>query len=427
MRELIKLRSSKLIFVVFLLTLILVSTLVFTAQEITTTTLKNASDVINTQYQKQHNLMNLHIAGQKRTVDIQRILLADDPFEKDAALMSFYEDGKFYTEYRDKLAQLLKNNPLEQEWLDEISSMGKETGPLQNQIADIAMNGDRQTAKQRLLTEGLEKLNRFSDKVNEFSLSQAEEIKKSIAHANHQVDRLMQTIIFLATALIIISMLFSVFLTRRFKHVYRKLKESNDTLDQQVKSRTQELLETQNELLQQNRILEQLSTTDPLTQLSNRLKIEQVLETQYDDFRKTGKMSCLMLIDLDHFKEVNDNYGHHVGDEVLQEFAELLKRSFTDNAHIGRWGGEEFIVILEGVDDDSMIQQAEQLRTEVERHTFPSIPKITISGGIACMQDANGISDLIHKADLALYVSKNKGRNRITRQSPDMLNYPGCC
>ncbi|MDG6774371.1 diguanylate cyclase [Thiomicrorhabdus sp. ZW0627] len=407
-------RSNNIILVAFLLTLLLVSTLVITAQQITATTLSSATQVVDNQYQKQHNLMNLHIAGQKRTVDIQRILLSDDPFDKDAALMGLYEDGMHYTHYRDQLAALVESNEHELDWLNQIRAMGKETGPLHNRIADLAMAGQTEAAKQLLTEEGFAKLDRFSHKVNEFSLDQATEIKKSIGQARQQVDQLMQSIILLATTLIIVSMLFSVFLGRRFNIINHKLRQTNDNLEQEVQARTQELTAAQDELLQQNKMLERLSITDPLTQLFNRLKIERVLENCHAEFEKSETNTCVLLVDLDNFKAINDNFGHQAGDQVLQDFAKLLLQTFRNNAYIGRWGGEEFIVVLEHSDKDFMVRLAEELRGKVENHRFPEVEQVTISGGIACMQKSESISELLDRADSALYRSKNKGRNQIT-------------
>lgn len=399
----------------FILVLFLVSILVFSAKQLTNNTLEHTSKIIISQYQKLHNLLNLHIHGQKRTIQLERIYLQADPFEKDAALMNFYRDGGNYMKYRDQLAVLVSDNSSEMQWLNEMNVLAKQTAPIQERIAQLGMQGvDESKGKELLMNQTLPLLEQFSQKVNEFSLFQVQEMKNLIADSKTRVDQLMHNIVTVAGLLILVSLAFALMVTRKFNHINHQLKTSNETLEEEVRSRTQKLSQAREDLLHKNKILEQLSTTDPLTQLCNRLKIERVLETLHQQYEEQQKAYSLMLIDIDCFKKINDTYGHTVGDNVLKAISDLLKQSFTQQGHIGRWGGEEFIVILKNETLKQAVAQAEAFRSNIAKSLFHKVGNLTVSIGVATVETNQTISELIHLADLGLYKSKHAGRNRVT-------------
>ena len=159
--------------------------------------------------------------------------------------------------------------------------------------------------------------------------------------------------------------------------------------------------------------LEKLSTTDKLTQLFNRLKIDELLDTQEKRFIRYGEQCSVVMIDIDYFKSVNDQYGHNVGDEVLKEFANILLRNIRNTDFLGRWGGEEFMVICPNSSVKSARILAEKLRTKVEAHHFKYVGKKTASFGIAEYQKGLRTAEVIEMADSNLYTAKEQGRNRI--------------
>lgn len=398
----------------FILVLFLVSILVFSAKQLTNNTLEHTSQIIVSQYKKLHNLLNLHIHGQKRTIQLERIYLQEDPFEKDAALMDFYRDGGNYMIYRNQLALLVSDNPAETKWLEEMNALARVTSPIQERVAQLGMKGDEEKGRELLMNQALPRLEKFSQRVNEFSLFQAQEMKNLIADSKVRVDKLMHNIVTVAGLLILVSLAFAMMVTRKFNHINQQLKISNGTLEKEVRSRTQKLSQAREDLLHKNKILEQLSTTDPLTQLCNRLKIERVLEDLHQKYEDEQQIYSLLLIDIDCFKKVNDTYGHTVGDEVLKELSERLKQSFTQHGHIGRWGGEEFIVILENETLEQAVVAAETFRQKTENTSFIEVGNLTVSIGVATVTPTQTISELIHSADLGLYESKHAGRNRVT-------------
>ena len=121
----------------------------------------------------------------------------------------------------------------------------------------------------------------------------------------------------------------------------------------------------------------------------------------------------IALIDIDHFKLVNDQYGHYVGDDVLKKIAEVLLGQFEDGQSVGRWGGEEFLVILPNTQQSDAAQCIENLRAKIEVCRFSGIERLTISAGIAQAQSDETIKALFNRVDTALYAAKEQGRNRV--------------
>jgi len=156
-----------------------------------------------------------------------------------------------------------------------------------------------------------------------------------------------------------------------------------------------------------------LADTDALTGLSNRRAFDAMLAREIDRSQRTGQSVSLLLLDIDHFKLLNDTHGHQVGDEVLRELGALLKRRTRQMDMPARYGGEEFVVILPGCDEDIAFDIAERFRQAIAEAPTP-VP-ITVSIGVGtCPVDATDAPGLIKAADSALYASKEAGRNRVT-------------
>jgi diguanylate cyclase (GGDEF)-like protein len=159
------------------------------------------------------------------------------------------------------------------------------------------------------------------------------------------------------------------------------------------------------------------ATTDFLTGVYNRRYLEEMLVSELSFARRHGQPMSLMLMDLDHFKEVNDSHGHQTGDEVLREFAELVKRSIRTEDHLGRYGGEEFAVIARATDVGRAIHKAERIRAMVERHPFSEgLLQLTVSigvSGFAAGAASQTPKALLADADTGLYQAKESGRNRV--------------
>lgn len=184
------------------------------------------------------------------------------------------------------------------------------------------------------------------------------------------------------------------------------------------------LLYRQHLLKLYNRRLEQLSHTDPLTGCANRLKLDDFLHFQINNFSRYQQPFSVILCDLDRFKQVNDKHGHIVGDKVLIDFVNLVSRHIRGSDILGRWGGEEFLIVCPHTDATGAFGLAELVRTRVNEHHFHTAGQLTASFGVAEFLDTDlTASALIQRADGALYESKNDGRNRITLSGGPTLEH----
>jgi diguanylate cyclase (GGDEF)-like protein/PAS domain S-box-containing protein len=163
------------------------------------------------------------------------------------------------------------------------------------------------------------------------------------------------------------------------------------------------------------RDIKMLSETDKLTGLYNRVKLDHNLEKVLGQAQNNDAVFGLIMIDIDHFKEVNDCFGHLTGDAVLVELAGLLKNSIRATDLIGRWGGEEFLVILPDTDGTEAMKMAEKLRCAVSENRFPQQQHITISLGVSVFDGDTTVDSVIYRTDQALYQAKENGKNRVCR------------
>ena len=159
--------------------------------------------------------------------------------------------------------------------------------------------------------------------------------------------------------------------------------------------------------------LANLATTDPLTGIHNRRKFDESLHDSLAQEVRYPRGLALIIIDIDHFKAVNDHFGHATGDAVLKELTGLINGSIRESDQFFRIGGEEFAILTYAPEEINLAIAAEKIRHLVERHTFPTIHKLTISlGGALCHQN-DSFDSLFKHADDALYRAKAKGRNRV--------------
>ncbi|MCZ2720133.1 transporter substrate-binding domain-containing protein [Marinomonas sp. 15G1-11] len=173
------------------------------------------------------------------------------------------------------------------------------------------------------------------------------------------------------------------------------------------------LKQAQKDIEEKNKALSQLALTDNLTKLFNRRKLEELIQDEINKHDNTDHHFCLSILDIDHFKEVNDTYGHQKGDQVLIEIANILKSNLKETGFVGRYGGEEFIVLYPESSIDDVVTTIESLRLAIWKHDFNGIPPKTASFGLTCSIKGDTIEALIKRADNALYEAKNSGRNKV--------------
>ncbi|SMQ22710.1 diguanylate cyclase (GGDEF) domain-containing protein [Pseudomonas helmanticensis] len=188
----------------------------------------------------------------------------------------------------------------------------------------------------------------------------------------------------------------------------RELQEANASLEATVAQRTAALTQANAELLS-------LATHDALSGVYNRRRFDEKISEYTLLSRRTGRPFALLLIDADHFKRINDTYGHAIGDEVLQQLAQLIESSLRTTDFVARYGGEEFAVLLpEIAQPDTPEVVAEKIRTAIAAAHFPEVGHVTVSIGVALADPAdNSHTALIKRADQQLYQAKAAGRNQV--------------
>ncbi len=174
-----------------------------------------------------------------------------------------------------------------------------------------------------------------------------------------------------------------------------------------------EQVEHREELERKNDELKRLSTTDALTGLANRGRMEALLSHEVDRYERYGVECAVIMLDVDHFKQVNDTCGHAVGDQVLRQLAGLMCENTRQTDHAGRWGGEEFLILCPHTDLAGAHRLAENLRHRIEQVIFPVIGHRTCSFGVAEIHPGDQGRELLKRVDDALYRAKNNGRNQV--------------
>ena len=162
--------------------------------------------------------------------------------------------------------------------------------------------------------------------------------------------------------------------------------------------------------------LEKLALLDSLTQLPNRRYLEQMLLSRLSEFQRAGLSFGIIMMDLDHFKQVNDTHGHNLGDEVLRAVSRTLTEVSRPYDLVGRWGGEEFLAILPNIDRLNLFKVGERYRAMVERTRTECAQGdvcVTVSAGAASVGTGDSLESLVERADRQLYQAKESGRNRV--------------
>lgn len=184
----------------------------------------------------------------------------------------------------------------------------------------------------------------------------------------------------------------------------KELEDRAQVLERMVRDRTQDLENVQ-------RHLEHLATTDPLTGLHNRMKGNHALEDELERARRPSSPLATIMVDLDHFKAINDHQGHAQGDHVLRAVGQLLHERLRETDTAARWGGEEFLILCPHTTAGQASSLAETLRQSIEQHDFGTDPPLTASFGVAALEPGDTAEGLIARADRALYAAKRASRN----------------
>ena len=184
-------------------------------------------------------------------------------------------------------------------------------------------------------------------------------------------------------------------------------------LEELLEAREKQYKELAKELERKNISLSERVSIDNLTGIKNRYYFDERIKEEVDLAKRQKVSFSLLLFDLDHFKHVNDNFGHDIGDKVLKRVTDAVSKIIRSYDIFARWGGEEFVVLMPNTTEAEAVPAAEKIRKTVEDISHPDIEKITISIGIAIWEVDDDVDQIFVKADKALYTAKNQGRNRV--------------
>ncbi|MDX4035146.1 diguanylate cyclase [Aliarcobacter skirrowii] len=201
-------------------------------------------------------------------------------------------------------------------------------------------------------------------------------------------------------------------LSSAFSNMSKSIYDYQTSLEEKILQRTKELYE-------KNEELERLSITDKLTGLYNRAKLDSVLNTEFEKATRYNDIFSVIIMDIDFFKSVNDNFGHQIGDDVLKESAKILSSCIRTSDTLGRWGGEEFLIICPNSKQEDAIKLANRINIAIKQHTFSTYPKkVTMSLGVASYCSIfKKAEDIVASADIALYKAKQTGRDRVVGEN----------
>ncbi|MBN2824620.1 MAG: GGDEF domain-containing protein [Campylobacterales bacterium] len=160
--------------------------------------------------------------------------------------------------------------------------------------------------------------------------------------------------------------------------------------------------------------LQKLATVDALTECYNRYAIMEYIQAEINRSKRISKPFSLIMYDLDHFKAINDTYGHDKGDRVLQIVTDIIRHSIREVDLVGRYGGEEFLILMPHTALREAIEIAQRAKEAVANYKFDTIKGVTISLGVIEYQEGEEINSLLKRVDELLYQSKKEGRNRVS-------------
>jgi diguanylate cyclase len=199
-----------------------------------------------------------------------------------------------------------------------------------------------------------------------------------------------------------------------------KMRRHTEALETKLTQTSHEVRNLRSNL---ERVREQ-AMTDALTGVANRKRLEELLETAAAEAAASGGAMSMAIADIDHFKRFNDTWGHQTGDQIIRFVAQSMGRVAEGLGEVGRYGGEEFVVVMPGVDLAAAVEVSERARSKVERKrlfrrsTNEDLGNVTMSVGVAQLRPGESVKSLVARADALLYQSKHDGRNRVSAESP---------
>ena len=346
---------------------------------------------------------------QNRTRFMQSMLLLDKDFIESESWPTFSRMSGAYAATRERLEPMLA--PREREAIRAIDRLDKDISDLNRQVSVLFLNGSRDEASSVLLREVLPKTAPLLSHLSALTQMQRLDVEKALLLASQDAQGSRNRIALFSIIAVLISLTVTFVAIWYGRKLSGQLQEMNSYLEQKIYERTESLLDTQKELLEDNNELTRMALTDNLTALSNRTHMNQILHKEFSRFERHNQRFGIIMLDIDHFKAINDKYGHDAGDTVLKKLAATCASAIRSSDFIARWGGEEFLICCTTIEEEDLLPISETIRLLVANTQFVHKGQITASLGCAAIVKGESIGDLIKRADVALYEAKNNGRN----------------
>ncbi|HIO92637.1 MAG TPA: EAL domain-containing protein [Leucothrix mucor] len=345
---------------------------------------KNSSELI-LETVKQHNLNskllnNMSQAVINRSIILVEMLQADDPFVIDELYIQLLTEASNVTVSRAEFMQQDHDDETHR-LLYQQGSISRVNEPLQNQVYDLALNEEKEQAILLFSKKTLPLQKKNFELIKEMEAHQYLKAKKALQQSTENNYSVYSTVFMVDVSSILISILLALYL-----------------LKQQTKN---------------NRELSVLATTDALTELPNRANFIENINAQIS--RNPQSIFAVIFFDIDYFKSINDNYGHEVGDEILRKFAAKLKSNIKHNDVLSRFGGDEFVLLLQSIHSkEEAITFISQLSESLDTSFMINNNEIFVSASIGAslyIKDGSDAKALLKSADIAMYSAKDSGRN----------------
>jgi len=370
---------GKPIIVGFIVILTLMIALIVIGQNFIAEANKRLHTVVENQNVKTHLANTIQTALAQRALSMHAVSVISDDFDKEAERLRFDAFGAMYVQARDTIESM----PLtaeEQVILADMRQSTKVARPVLAEVMELALSGEQEAMLEKLRSEAMPRQRRISEQAAAFIELQQNQAAKAMHKADASYAQTKTWVLILSFCTISLGLLITYFVSRRVSAQGRQLA-------------TQALY-------------------DALTSLPNRLQLLERLERKIADVRQDGGSFAVMLMDLDHFKEVNDTLGHEFGDQLLQEAGARLVETMRPDDIIARLGGDEFVIVLNALSQENVAKTAEKVLACLDQPFQIDQQSIDVSAslGISLFPEHGQCpSTLLREADIAMYVAKRSG------------------
>ncbi|MCP4186243.1 MAG: GGDEF domain-containing protein [Gammaproteobacteria bacterium] len=394
--------------------LVLMSVLAIFTYLISNGSITSTNLAVASQLEKINLTQALSTVINNRTRFIQLMLLQEENLANTEEWLSYNRFEAEYGDIREKMTPFIDGK--ETQTMLVIDKHNQEISELVQQVSVLFLNGSRREATEVLLEDVLPRTGMQFTQLSQLIKEQQQAAEQTTLIASQQIEQnrsqiLTFSIVAILTSLVVacLTIYFGLKLSNQLSSQFE---EMNDYLEDRVNERTESLLDVQKELIEDNNELARLASTDNLTGLSNRNHMSEILTNEHSRFIRHRHRFGIIMLDIDHYKSINDTYGHDVGDQVLIRLAHLFEPAIRNTDYVGRWGGEEFLICCTTLETNDILSIAETIRRMIGNTQFDKVGRLTVSLGCAVIETGESIEELIKRADVALYQAKNSGRNQ---------------